>query len=513
MASSDRGPYPFSCLAIAGMLLLTSSTISAQLNVVRQQCLGGSDFDAAVNMALDNTGDILVAARTSSIDVNIGVSYGGGDVWIGGISPDGVVEQDYNIGGNGFDQPFGGFISIGGRHYGIIQSGSISASGLCPAAEGEFSLIRILDGVVEPLVCWDTIVLSSIAACTAGGFICAGAVNGDLEDAILMRIGETGSLIWSRSYSGSVTSAELLLDVAEHPSGGFIAAGVMGVTDGSVPGHHGGDDAWVLFVDENGDPTNQQLFGGSESDIMTALALGGSGMILAGHTNSIDGDVFDNHGAFDSWVISTDLSGNPLWTKCFGGLGDEGWPGRTDLVVDAWNTTWITTGTTSGDGDVPATWGGSDVWVYGIDPQGNIVASTTLGGSDQEEAVAIDLRNDTLFVVANTTSTDGLVQGHLGSSDIWVVQLVNGPSSVDEHRSGSIRIAQDHNAQLLIVQSSASIASAEVLDCSGRSIHLLKETIDPSSCSIDLGHLAVGAYIIHVTHVNGEQISRKFVRP
>ena len=38
-----------------------------------------------------------------------------------------------------------------------------------------------------------------------------------------------------------------------------------------------------------------------------------SGCIVAGQSNSLDGDVTDNHGNDDYWIIKLDVNGNIQW--------------------------------------------------------------------------------------------------------------------------------------------------------------------------------------------------------
>jgi len=45
------------------------------------------------------------------------------------------------------------------------------------------------------------------------------------------------------------------------------------------------------------------------------------GYIVAGATQSTDGDVSGNHGGYDIWVVKLSSTGNIQWQKCFGGDG------------------------------------------------------------------------------------------------------------------------------------------------------------------------------------------------
>jgi hypothetical protein len=47
------------------------------------------------------------------------------------------------------------------------------------------------------------------------------------------------------------------------------------------------------------------------------------GYLIAGSTQSVDGDIAYLHGGQDYWIVSTDYYGNLLWEKTFGGSNGE----------------------------------------------------------------------------------------------------------------------------------------------------------------------------------------------
>src|SRR6185295_12690926 len=84
------------------------------------------------------------------------------------------------------------------------------------------------------------------------------------------------------------------------------------------------------------------------------------GFIIAGYTNSSDGDVSGNHGGEDYWIVKLDASGNVQWQKCLGGSGDEE-PFSIQQTADGG---FIIAGyTQSSDGDVSSGHGLSDYWI------------------------------------------------------------------------------------------------------------------------------------------------------
>src|SRR6185436_981833 len=68
----------------------------------------------------------------------------------------------------------------------------------------------------------------------------------------------------------------------------------------------------------------QKCFGGTGSDAFSAShATIDGGVIFAGGSDSNDGDVSGGHGQSDFWVLKLDSVGNIEWQKCYGGSDNE----------------------------------------------------------------------------------------------------------------------------------------------------------------------------------------------
>ena len=61
-------------------------------------------------------------------------------------------------------------------------------------------------------------------------------------------------------------------------------------------------------------------FGGSNIDVGHSVhQTSDGGFIITGNSKSIDGDVSENQGENDIWVLKTDSDGNLIWQGSFGG--------------------------------------------------------------------------------------------------------------------------------------------------------------------------------------------------
>jgi predicted transcriptional regulator len=94
--------------------------------------------------------------------------------------------------------------------------------------------------------------------------------------------------------------------------------------DGDVSGNHGEEDGWVVMLDKSGNIEWQKTLGGSGTERFQGVTQTLAGdYVLVGSTNSTDGDVNENKGISDAWVVKIDKKGNLQWQKTFGGTSDE----------------------------------------------------------------------------------------------------------------------------------------------------------------------------------------------
>ncbi|WP_216823617.1 DUF7619 domain-containing protein [Niastella vici] len=234
---------------------------------------------------------------------------------------------------------------------------------------------------------------------------------------------------WSVLLGGSASDKLGTLQLA-HDSG-YILTGYTKSNDINVSGNHGGEDAWVVRLNDKGNIIWQKCYGGTSDETGTYIEKTSDGYILLGEAKSNDGDVSGVHqGSRDIWVVKLDKNGNIQWQKCLGGSGVE-FPTALKQTPDSG---FIITGTTkSNDGDVQGLHGTvEDIWVVKIDRTGNIEWQKCLGGTNYEYANDINISlNGGYIVVGLTASTNGDVTGYhptapdeqYQTNDAWVVSL------------------------------------------------------------------------------------------
>lgn len=130
------------------------------------------------------------------------------------------------------------------------------------------------------------------------------------SQAFLLRIDSLGNYMWSQAYGGS--ESEWGRRVLFKKNFGYF---MTGYTNSSGNGAY---DAFLMKIDESGILEWQKTYGGTDWEKINDAALTrDTGTILVGQTNStLNGDT-------DAYIIRTDKNGDTLWTKRFGGSGED----------------------------------------------------------------------------------------------------------------------------------------------------------------------------------------------
>jgi len=236
------------------------------------------------------------------------------------------------------------------------------------------------------------------------------------------------SIVWQKCLGGS--NKDKAYSIQQTSDGGLIIAGFTESDDGDVGGYHGRSDYWVVKLDSSGDIEWQKSLGGRFGDYAYFIQQTvDSEFIAAGKSYSNDGDVSGNHGSGDYWVVKLNSSGDTVWQKCLGGSG-------TDAAYSIQQTLdggFIVAGESGSiDGDVRGNHGMWDYWIVKLDSIGDIIWQKSLGGGDEDKAYSIQQTLDGGFIVAGESkSNDSDVSGWHGGfdgygnplPDYWVVKL------------------------------------------------------------------------------------------
>ncbi|WP_051364359.1 T9SS type A sorting domain-containing protein [Flavobacterium limnosediminis] len=286
---------------------------------------------------------------------------------------------------------------------------------------------------------WDTWPKGSIQNTPDGGYIVAGSKDSDffnfpyIPDCAIMKLNSTGAVQWE-NYIGS-SNEEFASSIQNTPDGNYIFAGGTK----SFSDNHGLIDFYVVKINNEGTVIWQKRLGGAGNEIATSVQVtSDGGYIVAGYTTSNNGNVSGNHGGSDVWVVKLDSNGTILWQKCLGGTGNE----RASSIQTASDGGYIVAGhTNSNDGNVSGNHGDFDAWVVKLDSNGTIRWQKCFGGSAADYASSIQVTTDGGYIFAGETySNDGDVASINGGSDIWVVKLGPENLSAASFDSSNIRL-------------------------------------------------------------------------
>ncbi|MBI4284933.1 MAG: S8 family serine peptidase [Chloroflexi bacterium] len=197
---------------------------------------------------------------------------------------------------------------------------------------------------------------------------------------------------WSKTFGD--TAADISSSVRPTADGGYI---ITGYTYGS-----GNPDVWLVKTDASGNKAWDKTFGSTASDYGRAvLQTADGGYVVAGYTYSYGA------GKADVWLIKTDINGNKLWDKTFGGAGSD----YGLAVCAAPGGGYVVAGYTDSSGS-----GGTDIWLIKTDASGNKVWDKTFGSARNDYGYAVSPTLDGGYIIA------GAGDSSQGDGDAWLVK-------------------------------------------------------------------------------------------
>jgi hypothetical protein len=197
------------------------------------------------------------------------------------------------------------------------------------------------------------------------------------------------SLAFQQIYPAQVDQSGK--DVIEINSG-YLIAGMNEKSPGDT-------DIYILKTDINGDTILSQSFGGGQPDYPYAIRSSGDGnFFIIGFTKSF------GIGSYDIWLLKIDPQLNLLWSKTYGGTGDD--VGKD--IVSTYDGKFVVTGRSDSPGNL-----GYDAILLKIDVAGNLIWEHSYGGVLDENARALVECSDGGLAVIGQSFTNGAGSGDL----------------------------------------------------------------------------------------------------
>jgi len=357
---------------------------NAQPSIQWQKSLGGTLIDQANSIQQTMDGGYIVAGHTQSNDSDVTGNHGNSEYWVVKLDSMGTIQWQKCLGG-----------SMGEEANSIQQttdSGYIIA-GSSSSNDGDVTNNNSINNV----------------------------------DFWVVKLSSMGTIQWQKCMGGS--RSDVAYSIQQTMDGGYAVAGSSGSNDSDVTGNHGMQDYWVVKLDTNGTIQWQKSMGGSGGDAAFSICQTmDSGYIVAGMSNSIDGDVIGNINFGNNyWVVKLNSMGTIQWQKILGNGS-----ARANSIQQTTDSGYIVAGTALGNGyDVSGNRGVYDFWVVKLNSTGTIRWQKCMGGSDQEWANSIRQTTDGGYVVAGfAESNDSDLTSNNGGMDYWVVKL-NSNASIE----------------------------------------------------------------------------------
>jgi hypothetical protein len=181
--------------------------------------------------------------------------------------------------------------------------------------------------------------------------------------------------------------------VAQTYDKGYVVAGATSSFG------NGNMDAYLLKVDSNGVAKLHRTFGGINIDQAYSIQeTNDTGLIIAGYTNSF------GNGGYDMYVIKTDVYGDTIWTRTYGGTN---W----DFAYSIRQTNdsgYIVAGSTYSFGQ-----GSQDMYLIKLNSIGDTVWTKTYGGTNDDEARSVLQTSDGGYILTGTTKSFGDINGDI----------------------------------------------------------------------------------------------------
>ncbi|GAA4803959.1 hypothetical protein [Litoribaculum gwangyangense] len=354
----------------------------ANNNIQWQKTYGGSDDDRASDIVQTNDGGFAIIGYSKSNDIDVSENFGAQDFWILKLNSSGNITWQKSFGFSGADI---GISIIQTNDNGFLLTGVLDVSASGGLGNSKNASIK-----------------------HAGG------------DYWVIKLDPSGNKQWSRYYGGTFT--DIPNDVIQTDDNGYIIVGSSDSNDVDISANKGSYDFWVVKISETGTLLWEKSFGGSEIDEARAITSSDDGnYVIVGDTRSSDLDVSMNKGAADLWIIKISSDGNLIWEKSFGGSSFD--VGRS--IFKTLDNGFVISGSSrSADGDVEVNRGQNDAWILKIDANANLLWQKTIGGSNIDFAYdAVELNDQSIIAVGESASNNLEIPENKGFNDLLIIKL------------------------------------------------------------------------------------------
>jgi hypothetical protein len=211
-------------------------------------------------------------------------------------------------------------------------------------------------------------------------------------------------MTFQKTYGG--VNSDYGRSVQQTSDGGYIISGYTGSFGA------GDYDIYLFKTGAAGDISWTKTYGGASDDRSYSVQQTvDGGYIIAGYTTP------SVVGVRDIYLIKTDASGDTLWTKAYGGAGDD----NVRSVQQTADGGYIIAGVTTSFGA-----GQLDVFLIKTDAAGNVSWTKTYGGANDDSGYSVRQTSDGGYIVAGISASFGatswdtyLIKTNAAGDTLW----------------------------------------------------------------------------------------------
>ena len=377
------------------ILCVLSFTNFAATQTMFQKTIGGAKNDVASSIIQISDGGYIIAGETNSFGV---VNR---DAYLLALDSLGNLLWSKTCGGGAEDYalalvntPEGGYLF--GAHTASFGHGAHDFYLVKTDGAGDTLWTKLYGGVAPDGI-------YSLEKTIDKGYILAGhtsSFGAGGHDFYLIKTDSNGDMIWTRTYGGAGSDALRSIKFLE-----FLGTPSYVMVGETTSFGAGEKDVLIIRINGQGDTLWAKTFGGNSDDYALGVLDSQNpdlSIIVAGHTNSF------GFGGMDIYVTKIDSSGEILWSKTYGGVGNE----YAYSIARALDGGYIIAGSTTSFGA-----GEKDVYLIKINSKGDLLWARTFGGPANEVAWSARQSTDGGYIIAGSTTSFGT-----GAKDIYVIK-------------------------------------------------------------------------------------------
>jgi hypothetical protein len=453
--------------------------------------IGGTGKDQLSALALDASGNIYVTGSfQGTVDFDPGpntinrTSFGGDDIFIAKLDPNGNVVWSRQMGGIDTEYP----------------------SSICVSPSGSIYTCGWFRGTADFDPSANTTNLTS---------------NGG-DDAFIAKLDANGVFAWAKQIGGGDMDYgfSIKVDAAEniYVTGSFIDEVDFDPGSGIFKAiSKGMDDIFISKWDGSGAFIWTYCMGSSDSDSGYGITVDTWGNIYTtgwfqgtvDFDPGVDTTELSSKGVNDLFVSKLNKEGKLVWAKQFGGSTyDEGFA----IAADDYDNVYITgafQGTVDFDPGVGkqelSSNGADDVFIMKLDWQGNLALVKQLGnaGNDEGLAIAVDASGNIYIagifkgIVDFNTETGVYNLTAVGDADIFVHKLGLFPLALEEENAANtISLCPNPASTSFTLNNLPLKGQLKIHDLSGKLIYL--QQLNTTSLQLSTDILSNGVYLVQI---------------